>query len=178
MINFPHNAMHGKRMKWQKWAGFFRQELVMRGIISTYDAVDSGYRIATSRSGYWADDKTFMLKAFKIYQPIHVGDLAYVTRNTPAFPSVQIPVRIGLISRFTVGQLIKINPAYREIWSLAQGWQQDYLDNNPAVLAKYDIFFATEDIYGQEQKNEVWDIVSIMLIDSFNPIEDFFAVRR
>ncbi len=178
MINLQHNAIHGKKAKWQKWAGFFRQELVMWGIISTYDAVDSGYRIATSRTGYWLNEDTFMMRAHRIYQPVHVGDLAYVTRNTHDFPSVQIPVRIGLISRFTVGRLIEVNPAYRKIWSLAQGWREDYLDSNPAVLAKYDLYFTVETFDSQQERSEVWEEVSQLLLKYFSPIDKYFQTEN
>ena len=139
-IKFPHNALDGVKSKWQKRPGHFRPELKAAGITSTFNAVLNGYRVMTSRTGYW-EGGIFRTRGGRGFRPLDVGDQIWITTFKRNGGELLIPARVVAIGKRRVGEIIRTEPDYRYLWSVAQGWTERYLRDNPSVLAKYDILF-------------------------------------
>ena len=110
----PMNYEHGKKAFGQESPGYFRKELVEKGITTTFEAIKSGLRTATTRS-----------------ERYNSGDLIKVTSDK---------TKDYLVCR-AITDSYQVSSISKEDWSKLEGWDISYFKLNPGIENKFQFQF-------------------------------------
>ena len=120
----PMNYEHGKLGYGQNKPGKFRDELLERGITNTYDAIKFGLRTGTTRG-----DKNFVAGEVVKFSKTGESDLLLCRVTRGSYPVKDISVKL---------------------WSKIEGWTEDYFNDNPEALDKYQFQFEFIGLVGKD----------------------------
>jgi len=118
--SIPMNYEHNKLGYGQKLPGKFRDELLEKGITSTFEAIKCGLRTATSRAEKYKKDELVIFYKTGGIEKL----LCIITCDS-----------------------YKVNTIKKEEWSKLEGWDIDYFDLNPDVKNKFQFRFKLLQVY-------------------------------
>jgi len=122
--HLPNNAKYKIKEKWQRKAGYLRDELNKTLIPTTLDAIKAGFRTGTSRNNV---------------DGLYNGQLVnFGTYSQPLYGNI---VRVY---KQPLGKLISSGFITKEEWSLREGWDSKYIDDNPQILNKLMVDFSVK----------------------------------
>lgn len=113
-IELPMEYEHGKIRYGQQNIGYFRKELLNNNIYTTFEAIKLKFRTATTRN------KKFKSGTYVVFTKQGTTEKLLCLVIKSSYP---------------------VKTISNKEWSLLEGWDEDYIKQNPNILNKFQFVF-------------------------------------